>query len=64
MGFADSLSSLQSFLNIILEILTIYNRLHQTGIDVKFAWIPSHVGIIGNEITDKTAKMQYLATLR
>jgi len=59
--FSDSLSSVQSFRScrsasqplIFSQALKSVYQLQQT---VTFAWIPSHVGIRGNEIVDALAK--------
>jgi ribonuclease HI len=61
---SDSLSSLNSIKSkysncnpsILLEILLCAMRLVATDINVQFIWIPSHIGITGNEIVDKHAK--------
>ena len=59
--FSDSLSALQALLNpdssdLIQEIMYLKHQLSNMGIHVSLVWIPSHVGIIGNEIVDKLAK--------
>ena len=63
--FTDSLSALQSLesqksqklhQSLILSILTIIHHLHLKNYDVVFCWIPSHIGIIGNEKADQAAK--------
>jgi len=40
----------------ILELLERYSRLAQVGKSIVLAWIPSHVGIRGNEKVDALAK--------
>jgi ribonuclease HI len=59
--FSDSLSALQS-LNIfcksnplIHELLELNHEL-STNNDIIYCWLPSHVGIRGNEDADKAAK--------
>ncbi|GFT74276.1 RNase H domain-containing protein, partial [Trichonephila clavipes] len=37
-------------------ILDITSRLYSKGFDIVFCWLPSHVGIIGNEQADSAAK--------
>lgn len=62
--FSDSLSALQSLSDmkslsrpdILNEVLYLLYTLHRQGIQITFVWIPSHVGIMGNEIADKVAK--------
>jgi ribonuclease HI len=41
---------------IIYDIYDIVASLSKIGIDVILEWIPSHVGILGNELADKEAK--------
>ena len=65
--FSDPLSSLLALrqfypMNPLLqEILLRITTLHQAGKTVKLCWIPSHVGIIGNEKADAAAKRSALA---
>ena len=60
--FTDSLSCLQSIQNedlsnpLILKFLLKYREILLQGKDVVLCWIPSHVGIDGNEMADKLAK--------
>ena len=53
-----SLSCLQTIeqLNIVLDILNMYNTLLSGDKYVKFCCLPSHVGIQGNKRADKAAK--------
>ena len=62
--FSDSLSALtmikyheHSHLNILTNLITqeIFN-LSTLGVDVVLQWIPSHRGIVGNNIADQVAK--------
>ena len=61
---SDSLSALQAVENISLnsrpdlisKIMQQYNRLTSEGYQIDLAWIPSHVGVKGNEKADELAK--------
>ena len=62
--FTDSLSSVQSLKSgksrtrpeILHNIIKSIKSLQNKNLQVSFGWISSHVGIIGNEIADQTAK--------
>ena len=60
--FSDSLSCLQAFLQAspknpwVVRVLEKYNQLKSRGKDIVFCWIPSHIGIKGNEEADEAAK--------
>jgi len=60
--FSNSLSSLNSIANKKLEhpktlqILLKYHNLFTRSFNIIFCWLPSHVGISGNEQADKAAK--------
>ncbi|WP_218669804.1 RNase H family protein [Solemya velum gill symbiont] len=60
--FTDSLSSLQSLSSfkithpLVLQLLEFYTFLLQKGKTIIFCWIPSHMGIRGNEKVDSIAK--------
>ena len=60
--FSDSLSCLQAIASfkhshpLILKILERYNLLYQHNKSVLLCWIPSHMGIKGNEAADAAAK--------
>ena len=62
MIFSDSMSCLQAFLQTsftnpkIIRVLEKYNQLISRGKGIIFCWIPSHVGIKGNEEADEAAK--------
>jgi len=54
-----TLQAIQSFdiINItVFSILKLYTQLTDMGKHVSLCWIPSHVGIKGNEMADKAAK--------
>ncbi len=61
---SDSLSvlaSLRSFhskawQDILYEVLQVNTRISCMGCQVKFMWVPAHVGITGNEMADRLAK--------
>lgn len=64
--YSDSRSSLEAiqnpfssnpFVNAIKDLI-LFNNLN---ISIKLAWIPSHMGLSGNENADKLAKDQYLS---
>ena len=60
----DSLSSLQALRagksttrqSIINECLRIIRSIHEQGSDVRLLWVPSHIGVEGNERADQLAK--------
>jgi ribonuclease HI len=60
--FSDSLSCLQAIYNakwsnpLICDILEKCHFLSLSGKDVHFCWVPSHVGISGNDRADAEAK--------
>ena len=60
--FSDSMSSLMALKGssldnpMVLKIREKYSHLVQHGKLISFVWIPSHVGIRGNEEADKAAK--------
>ena len=59
---SDSLSCLQAIENrnlhnpLVVEILESIHELLATGRHITFIWVPSHIGIAGNEAADATAK--------
>ena len=61
--FYDSMSSLQSIygfnldLDLVQKFLKDYTILAKNGKKIILCWIPSHVGILGNEKADATAKL-------
>src|SRR6266446_2420552 len=67
--FSDSLSCLQALCSFkyehphVLQIIEIINNLNPQNKSVKFCWIPSHVGIKGNEKADEAAKAALLLTI-
>ena len=60
--FSDSLSALQAIASRKLDhpLLLKFHKLHSSlcldDYDITFVWIPSHVGIRGNEIVDSLAR--------
>jgi len=60
--FSDSLSALQAIKNfdvdndLVMHIVGEHLRLEKSGKHVELCWIPSHVGITGNEKADAAAK--------
>ena len=60
--FSDSLSSLLAINNRHLEtgymqkFITDYSQLSNSGKTIILIWIPSHIGIRGNELADEAAK--------
>jgi len=62
--YSDSLSALQciqlgkskSRPEILHQIMHYNNILRKNNTKITFIWIPSHVGILGNELADKFAK--------
>ena len=59
---SDSLSSLQSILNlkydhpVLVQILDLYTELTRDRREIAFIWVPGHVGIRGNLAADSAAK--------
>ena len=59
--YTDSESVLESLKSntcppTFISVLKKYHNLQANGFDIKFCWIPSHVGIKGNETADAAAK--------
>lgn len=63
--FSDSKSALQHVarcasgfrgVSIAYAILEKINELHKFGVNIKLQWIPSHLGLMGNEEADHAAK--------
>ncbi|GBO22075.1 hypothetical protein AVEN_85730-1 [Araneus ventricosus] len=68
--YSDSLSvlnSLKSFHDhkhpLVFKILDLFEKLTFQGFTILFSWIPSHVGIDGNEEADMAAKSASLSTV-
>ena len=59
---SDSLSSLQSILNlkydhpVLVQILKLYTKMTREGREIVFIRVPGHVGIRGNSAADSAAK--------
>ncbi|GFU04143.1 RNase H domain-containing protein [Trichonephila clavipes] len=63
--YTDSMSVLEVIENyndrchhVVCDIIDITSRLHGKGCDIQFCWIPSHVGITGNEQADLVARSE------
>ena len=62
--FSDSLSALQAIKHnsqssredAVKEIVVVCHRLITRGTDIVLQWVPSHVGVPGNESADRAAK--------
>ncbi|GFX34535.1 RNase H domain-containing protein [Trichonephila clavipes] len=61
--YTDSMSVLEAIENyndrchpVVWDIIDITSRLHGKGCDIQFCWIPSHIGIKGNEQADSVAQ--------
>ncbi|GFS90512.1 RNA-directed DNA polymerase from mobile element jockey [Nephila pilipes] len=61
--YTDSRSILETLVHlddrihpIVVEIADVICQLYSRGYDIKFCWIPSHVGILGNEQADSAAR--------
>ncbi|GFT48302.1 RNase H domain-containing protein [Trichonephila clavipes] len=61
--YTDSMSVLEALENyndrchpLVCQILAITSRLYSKGFDIVFCWLPSHVGILGNEQADSAAR--------
>ncbi|GBL98589.1 hypothetical protein AVEN_19659-1 [Araneus ventricosus] len=60
--YTDSMSLLESLRSsstcnpLIKEVEDFYRHLLSKGDQILFSWVPSHVGITGNELADKSAK--------
>ena len=61
---SDSLSALQAVKNnskssredVVKEIFVVCHQLITRGTDIALQWVPSHVGVPGNESADRAAK--------
>ena len=60
--YSDSRSALQAIqrirspIKLVREIIELIETLLRQRVNVSFCWIPSHIGIEGNELADKAAK--------
>ena len=67
--YSDSLSSLQAIHSFdinnvtVFNILKLYTQLTDAGKHITLCWIPSHVGIKGNEMADMAAKAGILSAI-
>ncbi|GBN82721.1 hypothetical protein AVEN_250906-1 [Araneus ventricosus] len=56
MSLLESLRSSSTRNPLIKEVKDFYRHLLSKGARILFSWVPSHVGITGNELADKSAK--------
>ncbi len=42
---------------MIFEVMQSLYRISQSGLIVNFMWVPSHMGVDGNEVADHLAKL-------
>ncbi len=42
---------------MIFEVMQSLFRISQSGLIVNFMWVPSHMGVDGNEVADHLAKL-------
>ena len=66
--FSDSLSCLQAIQNycdntFIIEILQLHDYLATSQYEVVFCWLPSHVGLRGNDLADAAAKSAHSSSI-
>ena len=60
--FTDSKSAIEALKcynpknSLVKEVRYKFHRLYASGFDVEICWIPSHIGIEGNEAADRAAK--------
>ncbi|GFW49913.1 pggt1b [Trichonephila clavipes] len=61
--YTDSMSVLEALESyndrchpVVCNVLDITSRLHSKSFDIVFCWLPSHIGIIGNEQADSAAR--------
>ena len=64
--YTDSQSVLDSLKSntcapVFISVLKKYHNLRANGFDIKFCWIPSHVGIKGDDTADAVPKHAHIS---
>lgn len=52
----DAINSFHQLNSLLSDIQRLHKHLTSSGVSILFCWVPSHVGIKGNELADKAAK--------
>lgn len=48
------------YLSVLLELLWLMTSLRFQGLETCLAWVPAHVGIVGNQDVDKVSKVAFI----